>query len=203
MIAIVDYGMGNLFSVSKAIEILGYDCIITNNKDVISNCKKIILPGVGAFRDAINNIKKLKLFDFLTKEVVVNKKPFLGICLGAQLISKESHEGGVFKGLGWIDASVKKFNTKQNSLRSIHIGWNDIYLEKKSYLFEGINDMTNFYFVHSYYLKCNEDITIATATYGEKFTCAIQKENIVAVQFHPEKSQKSGLKLIGNFLENA
>ncbi len=196
-IAIVDYGMGNLRSVQKAFEKIGIDCIITNNHDVIKNALKIVLPGVGAFKDAMNNLAELGLIDLLNQEVLVKKKHFLGICLGMQLIAQKSYEFGETTGLGWIDAEVVKF--PQTNLKVPHVGWNNVHFISQSKLFTNIPEDTDFYFVHSYYFQSQENVTTAHCEYGIDFSCAIQKENIFAVQFHPEKSQTYGLKLLKNF----
>ena len=201
MIVIIDYGMGNLRSVEKAIKFCGGDPVVSNKIDDLKKAEKIVLPGVGAFGEGIKNLKKYDLIKTLGNEVLVNKKPFLGICLGMQLLAKRSYEFGEHKGLGWFDADVKKFSFN-NKLKVPHVGWNDIIIKKEISLFDKISLRNpSFYFVHSYYMKNNnpEDI-VATCNYGFEFTAAINKENIFATQFHPEKSQNNGLNLLTEFV---
>lgn len=200
MIVIVDYGMGNLNSVAKAVEFLGYEVKISNCPEDISSASHIILPGVGAFEKAILTLKEIGLDKILSEQVLKNKKPFLGICLGAQLITNESLEGGKFKGLGWIDARVEPLD-QAAAVKSIHVGWNDLKIKKDSPILNDIKDSTSFYFVHGYYLNCHDPkVIVGTTTYGIEFPAIIQKGNIFATQFHPEKSQKAGLKILSNFL---
>lgn len=199
-IAIIDYGMGNLRSVQKALEKAGQDSIITNNHDIIKDATKIILPGVGAFKDAMANLHKLGLVELLNQEVIEKKKPFLGICLGMQLIAKSSEEFGDTKGLGWLDAKILRFPS--NNLKVPHVGWNELNFVNPTKLFNNIPDNKDFYFVHSYYFDTNEKFCIGTCNYGIDFVCAIQNENIFATQFHPEKSQTYGLEILKNFAKD-
>ena len=197
-IAIIDYGMGNLRSVQKAFEKIGVKATITNDKKEIQNASKIILPGVGAFKDAMANLNELELISILNEEVLEKKKPFLGICLGMQLVAKTSEEFGLTNGLGWIDAKIVRF--PKSELKVPHVGWNDINFTKESLLFENIPNNKDFYFVHSYYFdNQDKECVIATCKYGIDFTCSIQKENIFSTQFHPEKSQTYGLQILKNF----
>lgn len=199
-VAIVDYGMSNLGSVSRAVEKCGGDPIITNKSSDFEIVDKIILPGVGSFRDGIHNIKKLGLDKILNKQVLKDKIPILGICLGMQLMATKGWEIEEKMGLGWINGEVKLFN-QCKSERIPHIGWNEVNFTNKSSLFKDIHSGKDFYFVHSYHFSCNnEDNILATTPYCKGFTSAIYKNNIFGVQFHPEKSQKIGLKLINNFL---
>lgn len=200
MLAIIDYKMGNIRSVAKAFEILGADAIISNKIEDLKKAERLVLPGVGAFSDGMKNLEELGLMEALSEEVIKNKKPFLGICLGMQLIARESEEFGKHKGLGWLNAEIKEFKFEDKSLKIPHVGWNNINIKKTGGLFEGIKNGAEYYFVHSYYMSCNEDITTATCNYGTEFTAAVQKGNIFATQFHPEKSQTAGLKLLKNFL---
>jgi glutamine amidotransferase len=200
MIAIIDYGMGNLRSVQKAFELFGAEVIITDDHEEIKKAEKIILPGVGSFLMAMKNIKEKGLDKVLTKCVIEKKVPFLGICLGMQLIAKKGYEDEECAGLGWVDAEVVKFDVK--NLRLPHIGWNNIKVVKECELVKGIEKDWNFYFVHSFHIKCNDaSDVVATCNYGYDFAAFIKKGNIYATQFHPEKSQVNGLKIIENFFD--
>lgn len=202
MIVIIDYGLGNLHSVAGAVAKLGYEPLISNKIEDLEKAEKLILPGVGAFADGMNNLKKLNLIKPLTELVLTKKKPILGICLGLQLMSKDSFEFGHHQGLGWIDASVIKLETKNKELRIPHVGWDELVQAKKSALFQNISDDALFYYVHSFHLNCNDKkIIIGKCNYGVEFTAAIQQDNIYGTQFHPEKSQLHGLNLLKNFLE--
>ena len=201
MIAVIDYKMGNIRSVSNALESVTDQKIkIVDNPKNLSDAQKIVLPGVGAFGEGIKNIKKLRLFDALLNEILIKKKPFLGICLGMQMLAKKSFEYGENEGLGIIDAKVEKFKLDTSKYKIPHVGWNNIKVKKDHMLFNGIKNDNNFYFTHSFYMMCenNNDI-IATSHYGHEFVCAIKRENIFATQFHPEKSQSNGLKILKNF----
>jgi imidazole glycerol-phosphate synthase subunit HisH len=202
MIAIIDYGMGNLGSVKNKLNRIGASSIVTSNIEEIKNCNKIILPGVGHFAKAVYNIKKCNLWDFLSTEVLINKKPILGICLGMQLMAKHSAEGNI-EGFGWFDANVISFKVKDTLRFKVpHIGWNNVIEKKSNKLYENIAPSSEFYFVHSYYFKCNEIVDIlAESTYETPFTSSIQKGNIFGVQFHPEKSHNDGEQLLRNFIE--
>ncbi len=194
--------MGNLRSVQKAFEKVGCNAVITNNHDIIREADKIVLPGVGAFKDGMKNLEELGLIDILNEEVLKNKKPFLGICLGMQLIAKKSYENGETEGLGWVDAEVVKFNfsNQDKKLKIPHVGWNNVHYQNNSTLFKDVLNNSDFYFVHSYYFKTNENIVTSTTDYGFNFVSSINKDNIYACQFHPEKSQIVGLKVIENFI---
>jgi len=200
MIVIIDYGMGNVRSVAKAFEFLGALVCVTNNPEKISRASHLVLPGVGAFGRGMEHLNRYKLVEVLSEEALIKKKPFLGICLGMQLLGKESEEFGIYKGLGWIDAKIKKFDLDDKNLKISHVGWNNIILKKDCPLFLGVKENIDFYFVHSFFMECKsaEDV-VATCNYGHEFTAAIQKENIFATQFHPEKSQNYGLKILENF----
>jgi len=201
-IVIIDYNMGNLRSVQKAFERVGADAIISNNHEVIKKASKIVLPGVGSFKDGMENLDKLDLIAILNEEVIAKKKPFLGICLGMQLLSKKGYENGETKGLSWINAEVIKFDftNYEKKLKIPHVGWNNVKYKNKNILFDNIVDNSDFYFVHSYYFNTTENIITSTTDYGFDFTSSIQKDNIYAFQFHPEKSQNVGLKLLENFV---
>ncbi|MCD6231027.1 imidazole glycerol phosphate synthase subunit HisH [Candidatus Aerophobetes bacterium] len=199
MIAIIDYGMGNLRSVENAFKSIGYPVTITRDPGKILDSSGIILPGVGAFRDCLKNLKTYGLFKPLYK-FIESKKPFLGICLGLQVFFEESEEFGRYKGLGILKGRV--VSLPQNRVKIPHMGWNTIKIRKKCPIFEGIKDFSYFYFVHSYYVIPEEEEIIATTTdYGVEFTSSIWKDNIFACQFHPEKSQKLGLKVLKKFGE--
>jgi glutamine amidotransferase len=198
MIALVDYGMGNLRSVEKALEKVGFNVLRTSDPSDLDKVKAIVVPGVGAFGDAIHNLEKLGLKDKIIKHIE-NRKPYFGICLGLQILFEYGYEFGSHEGLGVIKGSVVRFDDKLN-IKIPHMGWNQIWKKKDSKMFKGIEDGLYFYFVHSYYVKPDEKDIIATTTdYGIDFCSSIEKDNIWAVQFHPEKSQTLGLKLLENF----
>jgi glutamine amidotransferase len=205
MIIIVDYGMGNLRSVHKAMERVGYDAQVTADPQEVLKASKIILPGVGAFRDCMHNLEDSHLLEPVIKSIEAGK-PFLGICLGLQLLFEESDEFGLHKGMGILPGRVRRFaedirDPETNQPYPIpHMGWNTIEIKKETPLFAGIKNNSFFYFVHSYYAlpKDLKDIA-ATTPYGIEFACAVQRDNIHAVQFHPEKSQEVGLQMLRNF----
>ena len=205
MIAVIDYGMGNLRSVQKALEFVGAKAIVTHDPDLILNADSVVLPGVGAFKDCMANLKELKLIEPIRK-FIDGGKPFLGICLGLQVLFEESEEYGPVDGLGVLPGKVVKFtgveadSKKGSSLKIPHMGWNQIKVKKDSPLFEGVGDAPYFYFVHSYYVVPKNSEIIATVThYGVEFVSGIQHNNIYAFQFHPEKSQTLGLSILERF----
>ena len=202
MITVVDYGLGNLRSVEKAIQRLNFKAKITNNPDVLRKAKKIILPGVGHFSHGIGNIKGRGFFEILNELVLDKKIPILGICLGMQLMTEFSEEGNS-KGFGWINAQTKKFSfNSDNKLKIPHMGWNNVFIKKASPLGKDINENDFFYFVHSYYVECQDEQDILFKTiYGVEFVSGFQKDNVFGVQFHPEKSHEAGLQIIKNFAE--
>ncbi len=198
MIAIVDYGMGNLRSVENALDFLGIESIITSDKETIFNSDGIILPGVGAFPDAIDNIKEAGL-DKVLKEAVNKGKPLLGICLGMQLLFEESDEVKLSKGLGFLKGRIEKLNI---DLKVPHMGWNSLNMEKESTILNGIEKGSHVYFVHSYYAVTGEEgILNAYADYGVKVPGVVSKGNVYGIQFHPEKSGEVGLRMLKNFGE--
>lgn len=205
MIAIIDYGLGNVKSVIGAVKKVGFEPILTADFDELARADKLILPGVGAFGDGMNNLRQQGLIDVLNDLVLQKKKPILGICLGAQLLSKASYEFGKHAGLGWIDAEVIRIKPPDDEkVRIPHVGWNDFNKTKDSILTEGVPEDALFYYVHSFHIRCADpSIIIGTCHYGVTFTAAIIQDNIYATQFHPEKSQIHGLKLLQNFLEKA
>ncbi len=200
-VVIINYGMGNLNSVKKKLNRLCANSIISSDPVIIRNAEKIILPGVGHFQMAMENLKKLNLIEILNYVVTVKKKPILGICLGMQLMAKKSEEGNV-SGLGWIDAEVVKFSINDKLKYKVpHIGWNQIRIIKSSKLMNNIAELSEFYFVHSYHFACNNRHDILNETdYEYKFVSAIEKENIFGVQYHPEKSHDAGEQLLRNFV---
>ncbi|MCS7164604.1 MAG: imidazole glycerol phosphate synthase subunit HisH [Thermodesulfovibrio sp.] len=200
MIALVDYGMGNIRSVSKAIEAVGGEVIITQSAEDIKKAKAIVLPGVGAFRDCMVNLKDIGVIETV-KEEILKGKPYLGICLGMQILFTESEEFGICKGLDLIKGRVIRFSLPKE-YKIPHMGWNTVKFRKKSKILSEIPDNSYFYFVHSYYVVPEDKSFIGGVTeYGIEFTSMIIYENIFATQFHPEKSQKMGLKLLSNFIK--
>ena len=194
--------MGNLLSVQKALEYLGEDVRIISAPKNLQNAERLVLPGVGAFPDAMANLERHGWQDALHVEVFEKKKPFLGICLGMQLLAEFGEENGGSRGLGWIKGTVKLFTLADRSLKIPHVGWNEIIAVPNSPLFNGIRPGATFYFVHSYHFVCTEQHDVAVrCQYGSEFTAAIRKENIFATQFHPEKSQDNGLKVLENFVD--
>jgi len=202
-IVIIDYGMGNLRSVQKKFHRIGAIAEISSDPLIISHADKLVLPGVGHFSHGINQLKELGIWNVLNETVLQKKTPILGICLGMQLMAKRSNEGGAVKGLGWFDAEVVKFKVKDQLKYKIpHMGWNNAIINRENKLLEGVDNESMYYFVHSYYMKCNDEKDILTTTgYEDKFVSAIQKDNIFGTQFHPEKSHDTGEKLIKNFVE--
>ena len=196
MIAIIDYGMGNLRSVQKALEKVGAKALITNRPTDIQSAKKIILPGVGAMQPAMERLKDLHLISVI-KQSIKEGKPFLGICLGLQLLFERSNEGGDVTGLGILKGRVSRFT----SLKVPHMGWNELNIKnKKCPLMKGIKEKSQVYFCHSYFVDPTEAKAIATTTdYGRKFVSSVNYKNIYGVQFHPEKSQGIGLTILKNF----
>jgi imidazole glycerol phosphate synthase glutamine amidotransferase subunit len=196
MIAVVDYGAGNLRSVANALDFLKVKYNVTNKAEEIEVADKIIFPGVGAFGDCIKALKKRGLFEVLKKEII--KKPYLGICLGLQVLFEGSEESPEVKGLSIINGKCKKFN---NNLKIPEIGWNSVRIMKESNLLKGIKDGSYFYFVHSYYVEPQRDDIIVTKTdHGGEFVSGIESGKILGVQFHPERSGELGLRVLANFL---
>ncbi len=199
MITIVDYKVGNLGSIQNMLKKIGAKSDITSNPDKITSAEKIILPGVGAFDSGIESLKKNGLWEILNEKALVEKVPILGICLGAQLICDGSEEGNL-KGLGWIKADVKKFDFKDITFKIPHIGWNYTYLNKESKLFTDMYEDPKFYFVHSFYIDVKDDSSLTKTIYNHEFDSAFENDNVLGVQFHPEKSHKFGMKLLENFV---
>jgi len=199
MITIVDYGMGNLGSVFNMFKKIGVASKITSDLEEIKTATKLLLPGVGSFDKAMQRINTSKIKEVLDYKVLTEQTPILGICLGMQLLTNSSKEG-IEKGLGYINASAKKFSFEDNKMKIPHMGWNLVHKSTKSKLTDGFIQESRFYFVHSYYVEVeNQENSILKTNYGLEFDSAIQHENVYGAQFHPEKSHKFGMKLLENF----
>jgi glutamine amidotransferase len=197
MIAVIDYGMGNLRSVQNAFSKVGHPSVVTSDRKELLNATHLVLPGVGAFSECMEHLRATGLIPTITKSIQEGK-PFFGICLGLQLLFTKSQEFGEHEGLNLIPGEVKRFPASE--LKVPHIGWNQVRIESKSPLFEGIPQDSYFYFDHSYYVSPEKESVVASRSdYGLSFTSSIWQENIFACQFHPEKSQAFGLKLLENF----
>lgn len=198
MVAIIDYGLGNLASVQKALNFIGINNVISDDPGVIRSASGIILPGVGSFEQGMKNLAEKGLIDVLSEEVLVKKKKFLGICLGMQLIVTDGNEPGPVKGLGWIEGEVKKLTV---DLRIPHLGWNETAFRQD--LAEELDTAAadnNFYYIHSYhFVPADPDVIVATTFYGSEIVAGVRKDNILAFQFHPEKSHMAGLSLLKNY----
>jgi len=205
MIAVIDYGMGNLRSVEKALERVGAKTKVTSDPKILSRCDKLVFPGVGAFGDAMKELKRLKLVGPI-KDAIDDGKPFLGLCLGLQLLFEKSEEDPGVEGLSILKGESKRFRFKGQAFKVPHMGWNNIKKNSKfgirnSKLLDGLPDNAYMYFVHSYYVKPREkDIALTVTNYGTDFVSGIAKDNIYGFQFHPEKSQDLGLKILKNFV---
>ena len=195
MIAIIDYGMGNLRSVQKALEFVGQNAIITDDISVMEKADKLVLPGVGAFGDAIATIRN-KGIDNVIYDGINKGKPFLGICLGMQMVFDKSYEYGEYKGLGLIPGTIQLL---PDNVKKPHIGWDNLNIKMRETLFKNIGESPYVYFVHSYYLETDAPVVSATTDYGKEIQVAVQKDNIYALQFHPEKSGDVGLEILKNF----
>lgn len=201
MIAIIDYGMGNVKSLSNAVDYLGLNAIVTDDKTKINSASHLLLPGVGAFGDAMKKLNRSDLIQILNQQVFEKGKPILGICLGMQIFARSSTEHGFNEGLGWLDAEVVRFKFNSNKIKIPHMGWNKINIIVEEPLFQHLGNNKTFYFVHSYFMKCNNEANIAaTCYYGNNFTSSVKSDNILGTQFHPEKSQDNGIQVLKNFL---
>jgi glutamine amidotransferase len=204
MIAVIDYGSGNVRSVVNALELINQKPIVTRDPDELTKAFAIILPGVGAFGDCMNKIRNYNLVGPLEEIILREKKPYLGICIGMQILAEKGLEKGEHEGLAWIRGAVKKMVPEGKKYRIPHMGWNDITYNKKCPLFNDMSEVPAFYFVHSYHLEVDgsdADTVVANCWHGMQVTVAVQKDNIFGVQFHPEKSQKEGIKLLENFIK--
>lgn len=200
-VAIVDFGLCNLDSIVRSVEQCGGRTKVATKYSHLNGVNSIILPGVGTFGDAMRNLRERGLVQALTEQVIDKKIPFLGICLGMQLIAVRGTEQGNHIGLGWIEGEVVKLEQRRSTERSLHIGWNEVHYSQKSELFDGIGDKTDFYFMHSYHLICeNMQEVVAVTPYCGEFASAVCLGHIFGVQFHPEKSQKAGFQVLRNFL---
>lgn len=201
-ICIIDYGLGNLASIYNAVKNINHKVVVSKNENDIFNSSHLILPGVGSFKRGMDGLKNNNLIDILTNQVLDKKKPFLGICLGMQLLLSRGMEDGNHKGLDWIDGKVSKLKSDSKNIKIPHMGWNEVNCLKKNNLFKGIADKSSFYFVHSYQVL-PKDISIVSSTcsHGINFIASIEKENIFSTQFHPEKSHDVGNKILKNFID--
>ncbi|NBP68515.1 MAG: imidazole glycerol phosphate synthase subunit HisH [Cytophagia bacterium] len=201
MVGILDYGMGNLLSVYSAFDYLAADVKICKHPEDLEDVDRIVIPGVGAFKDCIDKINNNGFREVLEIEVLKKGKPTLGICLGMQIMASKGTEGGDYNGLGWFDATVTRLHPTDTDKRVPNIGWNDVAFNSKVPLFKGLPDKVDFYLVHSFYMKTiNASDVVATYDYDYPVTAAVLKNNIFATQFHPEKSQDFGLKILENFI---
>ena len=202
MIGIVDYNMGNLASVINAFEIVGADIAVESNPAKLKDYDKLILPGVGAFGDAMEHLKENGM-DKAVKEYATSGKPLLGICLGMQLLFESSEEFGSNQGLGLIEGKVVAFNESKfdHKLKVPHMGWNELFLQNTTKLFDGLEKEFYLYFVHSFHAVCDDKYAIGKTYYGYEFVSAVNKDNIYGIQPHPEKSHENGLKIIENFVK--
>jgi glutamine amidotransferase len=200
MIAIVDYGMGNLKSVANAFEALGRRCAVTADPGDLRKADAIVLPGVGAFGDGIANLNSAGLVPVLAEEVVTKGKPFLGICLGMQLLATAGEEFGSHSGLGWIGGCVRRLQPRKAHCKVPHMGWNSVKFDQNDPLYSGLENEPVFYFVHSYHFEAQDkNVISATCWHGQEIVASLHRDNIFAVQYHPEKSQRAGLRVIENF----
>lgn len=198
MITIIDYQMGNLRSVQKGFERVGHEAVITSDPSVIADAQKIVLPGVGAFADAIDELRRRKMVEPI-REAIAAGKPFLGICLGLQLLFERSYEDGQHEGMSILPGEVRRFEVPRE-YKVPHMGWNQVHYRNRPPIFDGIDDQTHFYFVHSYHVVPQDTTIVAgEAEYPDPFCAMIWRDNLFATQFHPEKSQSAGLQVLRNF----
>lgn len=200
MVAIVDYGLGNLGSIANMLKVIGEKSVITADKEKITQADRIILPGVGAFDAGMSKLTETGLVDFIKEQALLEEKPILGICLGMQLLGRKSAEG-ILEGLNLIPFESVRFQLDNTNLRVPHMGWDIVEFKQKNPLLEGLTGRQRYYFVHSYHAICdNSENVLMTCDYGYKFACAVVRDNIYGVQFHPEKSHDFGMALLENFV---
>jgi glutamine amidotransferase len=196
---IINYNLGNPKSIKNMLSYLGIDAIISDDINVLKTASRIILPGVGHFAHGMNQLNDLGFTDVIKEHALTQQKPILGICLGMQLMTNYSEEGDV-DGLGLIDAQTKKFQLQDKSLKIPHMGWNEVSWQKESPILNSLSEKPRYYFVHSYFVECNhQNDVLGTTHYGQEFVSAFQHDNIIGLQFHPEKSHKFGMELLQNF----
>jgi imidazole glycerol-phosphate synthase subunit HisH len=201
VIVVVDYGSGNVRSVVNALAAAGADARVSGRVDDLRAAERIVLPGVGAFAECMRNLLATGLVGSLEDEVRVKRKPFLGICVGMQLLAREGHENGVHAGLGWLPGVVSRFTVEDKGLKVPHVGWNEVVPTRPSVLLRGVKDRATFYFVHSYHFTCDDEVAVTgVCGYGAPFTAAVEAGNLFGTQFHPEKSQDNGQRVLANFL---
>lgn len=204
MVTIIDYGVGNLNSIKNMLKKIGVDSIISSQSTDIENAEKLILPGIGSYEYGMKKLRSSAFFHSLQQKVLQNKTPILGVCLGAQLLLNGSEEGLPVEGLGWIDGKAVRFDQAKmsDSFKVPHMGWNELIIKKQSVLFKDMYPDHRYYFVHSYHMVCNQQTDIlAESNYSYNFVAAVEKQNVIGVQFHPEKSHKFGMKLYENFIK--
>lgn len=202
-VAIIDLGVSNTGSVQSAVNLLGKDNVVCKSPKDIKNATHLILPGVGAFQSAVEAMQKSGWIEALERHVLQEKKPVIGLCLGMQIMATTSNEYGEHQGLNWIPGRVERFELEKHALPVPHVGWNDITVKKPSILYKGLPSTLSLYFVHSYRYRPNsQSVVSSTCQYGHEFVASIEHENIFATQFHPERSQTIGLKILSNFLNH-
>jgi glutamine amidotransferase len=208
MIAIIDYGMGNLRSVLNAFEAIGAPSRVTSAPSDLREARAVVVPGVGAFADGMANFSTLRVLEALGEEVLIRKKPYLGICLGLQFLAREGREHGVTAGFGWLGGVVRPLAPADPRCKVPHMGWNEVTVTRHCDLFRDLDERPVFYFLHGYQLDPDGDpqveaAVVATASHGGRVTAAVQRDNVFGVQFHPEKSQEAGLQVLRNFVKLA
>lgn len=204
MLAVIDYGAGNLKSVANALDAIEADFRVTSDPKELENARGIILPGVGAFGEGMGELRRLGMDEALNRRVIEAGVPYLGICLGMQFLAEIGREHGDHRGLGWVDAEVVKLAPDSREYRVPHMGWNDLEITRDSILFEGLGEAPVFYFVHSYHLQPREggeNVITSVAWHGQRVAASAERDNIYGVQFHPEKSQANGLTVLKNFIK--
>lgn len=200
MVAIIDYGLGNLGSIANMLKVIGEKSVITSDKELITKADRILLPGVGAFDAGMSKLSETGLVDCLKEQALEIKKPILGICLGMQMLGRKSEEGSLL-GLGLIPFDTVRFQLNDTDLKVPHMGWDIVEFKQKSPMIEGLTGRQRYYFVHSYHAKCDSKANVLmTCDYGYEFACAVVRDNIYGVQFHPEKSHDFGMALLDNFV---